>query len=243
MKTLLTGGVVVTCDPQHTIFAPGDLVLEDDRIAFVGAHYAGAYDQRLPVDGRLLLPGLINAHTHAPMALFRSLSDDVDLQVFLYERVWPRELRLTPEEAYAGALLSAIEMLKSGVTTYVDMYFFEDELVRAALDAGSRALITPGILDVPAWAPLLGTWEQRTAMVLDFCHRWEGHAGRIQTGLGPHALYARTLAWEPWKRNRHLVLWYGDGAQANHVPGGPDACSRPSYGCPCHCTTTRAHAG
>ena len=194
MKTLLTGAVILTCDESHTVYAPGELVMEDERISYVGSGYEGDYDVRLPVHGRLLMPGLINAHTHSPMSLFRSLADDVDLMVFLEQRVWPREVTLRPDDVYAGAVLSAVEMLKSGVTTYVDMYFFEEDLVRAALDVGIRAVVTPGILDVPAWTPLLGPWERRTQSVLDFCRQWEGHAGRIHTGLGPHAPY--TLPFE-----------------------------------------------
>jgi 5-methylthioadenosine/S-adenosylhomocysteine deaminase len=194
MKTLLAGGIVVTCDAHHTVHAPGDIVLDNDRLSYVGPHYPGSYDQRVDVHDHLLMPGLINAHTHSPMALFRSLADDCDLQVFLQERVWPREVVLTPDDAYAGALLSAVEMLKCGVTTYVDMYVFEEELVHAALDCGIRAVITPGILEAPVWTPLLGTWERRTADVLHFCDRWEGYEGRIHTGLGPHAPY--TLPWE-----------------------------------------------
>jgi 5-methylthioadenosine/S-adenosylhomocysteine deaminase len=139
------------------------------------------------------MPGLINAHTHSPMTLFRGLADDVDLQVFLNERVWPREVQLTGDEVYAGASLAALEMLHSGVTTYVDMYFWEEDLARAALDAGVRAVITPGILDVPAWEPLLGTWERRTRDVLEFCRQWDGREGRIHTGLGPHAPYTLPL--------------------------------------------------
>lgn len=193
MRTLLTGGTILTCDAQRTMHAGGDIVFDDDRIAHVGSRYEGEYDLRLPVADRLVLPGLINAHTHSPMTLFRGLSDDVDLQVFLAERVWPREIRLTGEEVYAGSMLAAIEMLRSGVTTYVDMYFFEQELARAALDSGMRAVITPGILDVPQWEALLGSWERRTADVLDFCTQWEGREGRIHTGLAPHAPYTLPL--------------------------------------------------
>lgn len=193
MKTLLTGGVVVTCDERHTIYDHGDLLIEDDRIAYAGPAYDGEYDRRLPANGKLLMPGLINAHTHSPMSLFRGLADDVDLQVFLNERVWPREVRLKGEEVYAGSVLSGIEMLKSGVTTYVDMYFFEEDLVRAALDTGLRAVVTPGILESPAWEPLLGTWERRTSHLLGFCQEWQGREGRIHTGLGPHAPYTLPL--------------------------------------------------
>ncbi len=193
MRTLLSGGVVVTCDDNLTIHTTGDLVFEGDAIVYSGPRYDGEYDARVAASGRLMMPGLINAHTHSPMTLFRGLADDVDLHVFLQERVWPREVNLTSEEAYAGSVLAATEMLMAGVTTCVDMYFFEDALVQAAIDTGIRAVVTPGILDAPVWQPILGTWEQRTAHVLDFCERWDGHDGRIHTGVGPHAPYTLPL--------------------------------------------------
>ena len=193
LRTLLSGAVVVTCDERHTVWDPGDVAIEADRIVYAGPKYTGAYDRKLQLSGRLLMPGLINAHAHTPMSLFRGLADDVDLQTFLQQRVWPREAKLTGEDAYIGSLLSAVEMLKSGVTTYVDMYFFEEDLVRAAIEAGSRAVITPGISEAPALTPVLGGWERRTARVLEFCKHWDGAEGRIHTGLGPHSPYTLPL--------------------------------------------------
>lgn len=192
-RTLITGAVVYTCDSNGTVVSGGDVVIDGDSIAYVGPHYEGPYDVRLPAAGKLIMPGLINAHTHSPMTLFRGLSDDVTLQVFLADRVWPRELILTPDEAYAGSVLSGVEMLLSGVTTYVDMYFFEEALVRSALDVGLRALITPGLLDVPGWTERLGSWERRLADVVSFAQKWDGHDGRLYIGLGPHAPYTMSL--------------------------------------------------
>ena len=189
-RTLLSGAVVVTCDERHTVHTPGDVLMEDDRIAWVGREYQGEYDIRIPAAGRLVMPGLINAHTHAPMTIFRSLADDVDLRVFLEERAWPRELKLTGEDVYAGAVLAGIEMLKCGVTSYVDMYFFEEDLAQAALDTGLRATITPPIIETPAWRPLIGGWERCIERALDFHGRWQGRAGRISAGMGPHAPYS-----------------------------------------------------
>lgn len=193
MRTLLSDGVVVTCDQNWTVYTHGDLVLDDDLILYAGPNFDGEYDARVSAAGRLVMPGLINAHAHTPMTLFRGLADDVPLRVFLQERVWPREIQLTTADAYAGSVLGATEMLKAGVTTCVDMYFFEDALVQAALDTGIRAVVGPGILEAPVWQPILGTWEQRTARVLDFCTQWDGHDGRIHTGLGPHAPYTLPL--------------------------------------------------
>src|SRR5947209_5822948 len=193
MKTLLSGGVVVTCDESHTIYDPGDVLIDGDHIAWVGPPYEGQCDVRLSAAGTLLMPGLINAHSHSGMSIMRSLADDSDLRTFLDERVWPREATLEPDDVYAGSVLSAIEMLKSGVTTYVDMYFFAESLLRAALDTGARALITPTILPVPPLGDVLGTWEQQLVRTLDFCERWEGEAGRIHTGVAPHAPYTVPL--------------------------------------------------
>lgn len=193
MKTLISGAVILTCDEFHTIYVSGDLLFDDGRILYVGDRYEGPYDVRLPGTGKLLLPGLINAHTHSGMSIFRSLSDDVDLMVFLAERVWPREIQMSGDDVYAGSLLSSIEMLKSGVTTYVDMYFFEDDLRRAAVDSGARAIITPTVIDVPTWTSGLGTWERQLERALAFCQEWEGYEGRIHTGVGPHAPYTVSL--------------------------------------------------
>lgn len=189
MKTVLHGGVVVTCDEAGTIFSPGDVVMDDDRIAYVGERYEGEYDVRLTVGGRLILPGLINAHTHSGMSILRTLADDDDLMVFLEQHVWPREVLLTSEDVYAGSVLSAVEMVKCGITTYVDMYFFEESLARAALDVGVRALITPTVLDVPVWTPTLGPWERQLERSISFCREWEGRAGLVRTGIAPHAPY------------------------------------------------------
>jgi 5-methylthioadenosine/S-adenosylhomocysteine deaminase len=193
MKTLISGAVILTCDEFHTIYPSGDLVFDDGRIVYVGDRYEGPYDVRLPGSGKLLLPGLINAHTHSGMSIFRSLSDDVDLMVFLAERVWPREIQMSGDDVYAGSLVSSIEMLKMGVTTYVDMYFFEDDLRRAAMDSGARAVITPTVIDVPTWTGGLGSWEVQLERALAFCREWEGYAGRIHTGVGPHAPYTVSL--------------------------------------------------
>jgi 5-methylthioadenosine/S-adenosylhomocysteine deaminase len=193
MKTLIAGSVILTCDDRMSVVEQGDLVMDNGRISFVGERYEGEYDVRLSGAGKLLLPGLVNAHTHSGMSLFRSLADDVDLMVFLAERVWPREVKLRPDDVYVGSVMSSIEMLKCGVTTSVDMYFFEEELLRAAIDTGVRSLITPTIIDVPTWTAVLGSWEQQLRRALDFCVGRDGLEDRIHTGLGPHAPYTVSL--------------------------------------------------
>ncbi|HCG00810.1 MAG TPA: N-ethylammeline chlorohydrolase [Chloroflexi bacterium] len=234
MKTLITGAVILTCDDQMSVLEHADLVMDGGRISFVGERYEGEYDIRLPVSGKLLLPGLINAHTHSGMSLFRSLADDVDLRVFLEDRVWPCEVNLTPDDVYVGSVLSSIEMLKCGVTTSVDMYFFEDELMRAALETGARTLITPTILDVPTWTRVLGSWEDQLRRALDFASANDGLEGRVHTGIGPHAPYtvpldALSLIAEEARRigrplNIHLVETELERDSFNGRGAGSTAC-------------------
>lgn len=223
MRTLLSGAVVVTCDEDHTVYDAGDVVIEDDRLTYVGPRYEGEYEVRRPANGKLVMPGLINAHTHSGMSIFRSLADDDDLMVFLEARVWPREVKLTAEDVYAGSALSAIEMLKGGITSDVDMYFYEEELVRAALDTGIRALITPTILAIPIWEPILGSWETQLERGIAFCRAHEGEAGRIHTGLGPHAPYTvplhalATIAEEARRIDRPVNIHLVETAQEREL--------------------------
>jgi 5-methylthioadenosine/S-adenosylhomocysteine deaminase len=235
MKTVLHGGVVVTCDQAGTIFTPGDVVMDGDRIAYVGEAYEGIYDVRLSVAGRLLMPGLINAHAHSGMSILRTLADDDDLMAFLERRVWPREVLLTSEDVYAGSVLSAVEMVKCGITTCVDMYFFEESLAQAAIDVGLRALITPTVLDVPIWTSVLGSWERQLERAIAFCSEWEDRAGLIRTGIAPHAPYTvgldvlKEIAAEGHRLERplniHLVETALERANFNAEHGQSTVCA------------------
>lgn len=134
--------------------------------------------------GRALLPGAVNLHNHAAMTLFRGFADDMSLMPWLTTRIWPAEARLTPEDVYWGALLCMAEMLRAGTTAFVDMYLFEDEVAEAAVQAGMRAVLSPGLVDTDGRGP------ERLTQAVDFVRRWQGReGGRIQAMLGPHAPY------------------------------------------------------
>ena len=141
-------------------------------------------DRIIDCTDMLAIPGLINAHTHAAMTLFRSYADDMLLMDWLKNKIWPAEANLTDEDVYWGTLLAIAEMLRSGTTSFADMYFFMSEAARAVEDSGIRAVLSRGMAGV---AP---TAEQALRESEVFYKEWHNGAdGRITVMLGPHAPY------------------------------------------------------
>jgi 5-methylthioadenosine/S-adenosylhomocysteine deaminase len=137
--------------------------------------------------GGLLMPGLVNAHAHTPMTLVRSAGDGLPLQRWLAEGVWPREGKITYDDARIGMLLGSGEMLLAGVTTSCEMYLHEEALLDAVEQSGARAVITPGV--VAALAPG-GVIDGRLDLISEFHRAHHGdHDGRVTAGFGPHSLY------------------------------------------------------
>lgn len=138
----------------------------------------------LDAEGMLLIPGLVNAHTHAAMTLFRGVADDMPLKPWLEDKIWPMEERLAPEDVYWGTLLGIAEMLRAGVTCYNDMYHFFTEGARAAVDSGIRA-VPSGVL-----LGFLPNAEDLLAEAVDFCVELaRSGPTRVTPMLGPHAPY------------------------------------------------------
>ncbi|PZS20366.1 MAG: ethylammeline chlorohydrolase [Pseudonocardiales bacterium] len=189
----LTAPVVLPCDEPCTVLR--DTAVDVDaagRISYVGPAAAAppAPGPELALTG-ILMPGLINAHAHTAMTALRGLGGDLPLMRWLTEVIWPAEARVDAEDVRIGMLVGALEMLGAGITTSVEMYFHNDAVVDAVLAAGSRAVVTPGIIAVPGW-DRLGTWQQ----MLDGISRWIdadgirfGPGERIELGYGPHAAY------------------------------------------------------
>ena len=136
--------------------------------------------------GKAVLPGLVNCHTHAPMTLLRGLAEDVPLDTWLREYIWPVEARMRPEHIYWGALLACLEMSLTGTTCFCDMYFHEGEVAKAVLEAGLRAVLAPGIMDITG--PKLGETLLKEALKVHAEYDGAGD-GRIRVFLGPHAIY------------------------------------------------------
>ena len=137
MSTLLIeGATVITMDSDNHIFAPGDIICENDSLTYVGPslqHKPNGFNRVLPGQGKIVLPGLINTHTHAAMTLFRSYADDLSLKSWLTDKIWPLEQKLTPEAVYWGSLLACLEMMEAGITTFADMYFLMDQTAAVVL--------------------------------------------------------------------------------------------------------------
>ena len=123
------------------------ILVEDGVIGQVGK-INGPADKEIDGSGKIALPGLINAHTHLSMTLFRGYADDMQLQDWLQKKIWPLEAKLTNEDCYFGALLGALEMIRSGTTSFVDMYFHMEDVARAVAESGLRGFLSYGTIDL-----------------------------------------------------------------------------------------------
>jgi 5-methylthioadenosine/S-adenosylhomocysteine deaminase len=179
---------VVTADAQDTVLPRADVLLRDTRIAGVWPSEARppevTAERTLQADGMVLIPGLINAHTHAAMTLLRGYADDMQLMPWLQERIWPLEAKLEAEDVYWGTLLGIMEMIRGGVTCFNDMYHCYAEGARAVLDSGVRGVISGVLLG------FLPNAEERLEQAIAWTKEWNGKGGgRLVTMLGPHAPY------------------------------------------------------
>jgi 5-methylthioadenosine/S-adenosylhomocysteine deaminase len=158
-----------------------------------GLRSTGAAGVReLRVEGALL-PGFVNTHCHSAMTLFRGTGENLPLLRWLHEVLWPREAHLEPEDVYWGMTLAAAELLAFGVTTSCEMYFHEDANADAVVDAGSRVVLTPGVLQLPGAEAGGAWWTASLDRFADFHARRDGEAGRLEVGFAAHAAYTVPL--------------------------------------------------
>ena len=185
----LTADAVIVGDGTARIITDGAIdVGANGRIVAVGsAAELAAFDGPTHDVGGLLMPGLVNNHAHSPMSLMRSAGDGLPLQRWLTESVWPREGVMTPDDAWWGMALSSIEMLRCGVTTSVEMYLFEDQIVDAVTTTGARLVLAAGIIS--ALMPDRAQFERRIAAVADFADEHNRPDNGISIGFGPHSVY------------------------------------------------------
>lgn len=182
--------VVLPCDAACSVLRDGVVDVDDTgRITWVGPR-AGAPALPGPVHelAGALLPGLVNTHAHTPMAVLRGLGGDLPLMRWLQDVMWPAEGRLTATDVHAGMTSGCVELLRTGCTTSVEMYFHSDAVIDAVTAVGSRVLFTPGIIATPGW-DRLGTWEQMRDDVSARIDERGLRFGRIELGYGPHAAY------------------------------------------------------
>ncbi|MCS7055497.1 MAG: amidohydrolase [Thermoflexales bacterium] len=177
--------VLMRQDGRYTVVNAHDIAIAGNRIAAIAPTRAIDRAQAREIvdaDGLLAIPGLINCHTHAPMVLFRGLAEDVTIESWFNDYIWPLESNEEAEDIYWGALLAIAEMIQSGVTTFADHYFFCDEIAQAVDETGVRANI--------GWAVFGHEGEAKLEQTVAFARRWQGAAGgRITTWLAPHSPY------------------------------------------------------
>lgn len=205
VSILLLGGTVVTMNDAYDVYNNGGVAIRDHEIVAVGSRdeIESAYSAETVIDcsGQYILPGLINAHTHVPMTLLRGLADDLRLDVWLMGYVMPVEREFVNTEfVKLGTRLACAEMIRGGVTTFSDMYYFESDVAEEAANAGMRALVCESILKFPS--PDAQTFEDSLAYTREFIEKWHGHE-LITPSIAPHAPYSTTA--DILKRCRDLA--------------------------------------
>ncbi|PZE21908.1 amidohydrolase [Paenibacillus xerothermodurans] len=188
-KTIITNGVFLTLDETQPVIEKGSMVIENNQITYIGDAPPlplEQYDANIDGSNKLYMPGLVNTHNHAAMSLLRGFGDDLALQVWLQEKMWPMEARFSAEDVRWGSLLSILEMVKGGTTTFVDMYDHMNEVARAVEESGIRACLTRGVIGL---CPP-DVQDAKLAEARQFAQDWHGKAnGRITTMMSPHAPY------------------------------------------------------
>lgn len=186
MKRLFTNATILTMT-DDAVLRDASLVTDGTTISYVGTEPPDdSYDETVDCSGRLLMPGLVNTHGHAAMTLLRGYGNDLPLQTWLEEKMWPMEARYGDDQVRWGTALAVVEMLKGGTTTFADMYDRMDEVAKVVAESGMRASLCRGVIG-------FGSEEEKAAKLAEsvrFVQEWEGAAyGRITTMLGPHAPY------------------------------------------------------
>lgn len=194
VDVLIKNGIIVTVDDvtgKSKICDPGFIAVDGSEIVDVG-DYSSRVDvkfqakETVDVSGCVVLPGLINCHTHAAMTLFRGLADDLPLMEWLQNHIFPAEKKLTRDWVYWGTKLACAEMIMSGTTAFCDMYLFEDAVARAADECGMRALVGEVLYDFPS--PNYGSLDNGLRYTEEFIAEWKNHE-RISVAVEPHAVY------------------------------------------------------
>ncbi len=188
---LLTNALIVTMDEQFSVHDQGSIAITGNGIVAVG-DLAGDFDpaERVDCRGRVVMPGLVNAHTHAPMTLLRGLADDLRLDVWLMGYMMPVEREFVrPEFVALGTKLACAEMIRSGTTCFADMYYFEGAVAEATASAGLRALCAQTVLKFPT--PDAASYEDALLTARAFIATWHGHR-LIVPSVAPHAPYTCT---------------------------------------------------
>jgi len=193
---------LITQNSDREIYENVDLLINGDRITGVGRNIPVGEHEVVDCSGKVVMPGLVNAHTHVSMTLLRGISDNKSLQEWLEDEIFPAEEKLEASDAYIGALLGCVEMLKSGTTTFNDMYDHMDQVARAVDETGMRAMLGRGLLDID------DRGDERLSEAVELVEKFESH-DRVNVCFAPHAVYTAS---------KQLLLEAKDCAEIFDVP-------------------------
>lgn len=205
---MLVNGTILTMDSNNTIVEKGVLGILGDCIDHLSEHGKSSFHSKKIIDARggLILPGLVNGHTHAAMSLFRGLADDLPLMDWLNHYIFPVESKMDADFVHTGTLLACAEMIMSGTTTFCDMYLFEDEVAKAARKAGMRCLVGEVLYDFPS--PNYGPMAMGISYTESLIEKWKGDP-LVSIAVEPHSLYTCSP---------HLLVISNELARKHAVP-------------------------
>ncbi len=189
MHSLVTNALIITINSEQEIIKNGCMIFEDELITYIGDKVENdiKFDRVIDAKGNIVMPGFINTHGHSPMTLLRGYADDLALQDWLNNKIWPIESQFTEKDIKWGSQLAIVEMLKNGITTFSDMYIFMDIVAEVVLQTGIRANLSRSIIEI-------GSNEKvKNEKLIDaarFTKEWNNKAGdRIRTMMSPHSIY------------------------------------------------------
>ncbi|WP_461613658.1 amidohydrolase [Clostridium sp. Marseille-QA1073] len=191
MNILIKNATIVTMNDDNEVIYKGDIAIEKNRIKYIGEVPRGFIAGKI-IDGsnKVVMPGIINAHTHIGMSLIRSYADDLPLWEWLNERIWPIEKKYIEEDIYNGDMLSIVEMIKSGTTCFLDMYFSLEQTAKAVEISGMRAVLSKSLNGE------INKDENKFDEVREFKKNWENRGdGRIKMMVAPHSPYTSSKAY------------------------------------------------
>jgi len=205
LDIIIKNGTILTLDSKNSILENGFLCIRGDSIFKIGAGNPTSFKAEKIIDagGGLILPGLVNCHTHAAMSLFRGLADDLPLMEWLNNYIFPAESKMDAEFVYTGTLLALAEMIMSGTTTFCDMYLFEEEVAKAARKAGVRCLVGEVLYDFPS--PNYGPVEKGLEYTESLIQKWRNDP-LVSIAVEPHSLF--TCSPELLTASNELALKY-----------------------------------
>ena len=180
---LVKNACVVTQDAQRRIIKDCDVLVQNNTIAKVGRNLHESAAKKIDGKGKILIPGLINAHTHLAMTLLRGYGEGLGLNEWLKEKIWPAEKKLKPSDIHAGSMLGCAELIRTGTTSFLDMYYREEETAKAVLQSGLRATLSYTVADFLGEAR-----KQVLRMKKSLRHKYRG--GRVTMSVAPHSIYS-----------------------------------------------------